>query len=158
MRVPFIARLPGVIEGGGVCTGFATALDILPTVRPAGERAAAGQSVWTEWISGRMFTGEQANVDRDMFLYFDGWNLQCARWGKWKLHVARNNTPAWSPLPPSGRWICRCSPELYDLEPIPVKLSDCAEDNPEIVVQIKSRIARRLTTFPIEVQSAWKCR
>lgn len=155
MRVPFIARHPGVIQGGGVCTGVATALDILPTFArlanaPQPANRLDGVDIWP------LLSGQQANVDRDVFLYFDGWNLQCARWGKWKLHVARNNTPAWSPTPPAGGMnLPLPSPELYDLEADPCEASDCSDDNPDIAAQIKGRIAQLLPTFPVEVQAAW---
>jgi len=155
MRVPFIARFPGVIPAGSVCTGMATALDILPTfarlsnARLPGSRLD-GVDIWP------LLSGGQTSVDRDMFLYFDGWNLQCARWGKWKLHVARNNTPPWSPMPVVGGMnLPLSSPELYDLEADPCESSDCANDNPDVVAQIRSRMAQMLPTFPAEVQSAW---
>ena len=48
------------------------------------------------------------------FLYFDGWNIQCARLGSWKLHVARNNTPAWAPAPVGGVLnLPLAAPELF---------------------------------------------
>ena len=155
LRVPFIARFPNVIEAGGVRTGMATALDILPTVARLANAALPanrldGVDIWP------MLTGEQTDVDRDVFLYFDGWNLQCARWGKWKLHVARNNTPAWTPAPAVGGLnLPLPSPELYDLEADPCEASDCSADNPDIVSQIRSRIAKMLSSFPAEVQSNW---
>jgi arylsulfatase A len=154
-RVPFLTRLPGVIQGGSVCNGVATALDILPTFArlanaPQPTTVLDGVDIWP------MLSGQQTSVDREVFLYFDGWNLQCARWGKWKLHVARNNTPAWSPIPAVGGMnLPLPAPELYDLEADPCEASDCADDNPDIVAQIKSRIAKVLPTFPAEVQAAW---
>jgi arylsulfatase len=155
MRVPFLARYPGVIPGGSVSTTMATALDILPTLArlanaplPAGR--LDGVDIWP------LLSGTSTAVDRDMFLYFDGWNLQCARWGKWKLHVARNNTPPWTPAPMGGGMnLPLPSPELYDIESDPCESSDCAADNPDVVAQITSRIAQMLPTFPSEVQAAW---
>jgi arylsulfatase len=155
MRVPFLARLPGAIPAGSVATGMATGLDVLPTLAgianaPLPAARMDGVDIWP------MLSGAQPSVDRDVFLYFDGWNLQCARWGKWKLHVARNNTPPWTPAPAVGAMnLPLSSPELYDLVGDPCESSDCADANPDVVAQIRTRIAQMLPTFPSEVQSAW---
>src|SRR5581483_7254409 len=155
MRVPFLARLPGVIQAGSLATGMATGLDILPTVAHIANAQLPSNRLDGVDITP-MLTGDQANVDRDMFLYFDGWNLQCARWGKWKLHVARNNTPPWTPSPSVGAMNLPLPlPELYDLQEDPCESSDCSDANPDVVMQIKNRIAQMLPTFPNEVQQAW---
>jgi arylsulfatase A len=36
-----------------------------------------------------LLSGQVESMDRAPLLYFNGWNLQCARWMNWKLHVAR---------------------------------------------------------------------
>ena len=88
---------------------------ILPTVArlagaPMPPNPLDGVDVWP------ILSGAQQTVSRDAFLYFDGWNLQCARMGQWKLHVARNNTPAWAPAPVGGvKNLSLASPELYNL-------------------------------------------
>jgi arylsulfatase A len=156
MRVPFIARFPGQIQSGTVSGGVAAALDILPTVArlagaPGPPNPLDGVDIWP------LLSGARQTVDRDAFLYFDGWNLQCARLGQWKLHVARNNTPAWAPAPVGGLMnLPLASPELYNLEADPGEASDCAADRPDIVSQIQQRINQLLPTFPVEVQSAWR--
>jgi arylsulfatase A len=155
MRVPFVARFPGLIPSAAVSTSMATALDVMPTFAglanaPLPSNRLDGVDIWP------VLSGQSTSVDRDMFLYFDGWNLQCARWGRWKLHVARNNTPAWTPTPAVGGMnLPLPSPELYDMEMDPCEGSDCSDDNPDVVAQIKSRILQTLPTFPNEVQAAW---
>ena len=156
MRTPFIARFPGQIQGGTECDGMATALDILPTVArlasaPTPPNPLDGVDIWP------LLSGARQTVDRDAFLYFDGWNLQCARLGQWKLHVARNSTPAWSPAPVGGVMNLQlASPELYNLVVDSGEASDCAADHPDIVSQIQQRINQLLPTFPVDVQSAWR--
>jgi arylsulfatase A-like enzyme len=103
-----------------------------------------------------MLSGEAESVTRPPFLYFDSWNLQCARVGNWKLHLSRNNTPAYSPEPKVGRWNLRLVfPELYDVNSDPEESTDMSEDNPEIVASIRAQVMQALPTFPAEVQSAW---
>jgi len=156
MRVPFIARFPGQIQSGSVCGGLATALDILPTVArrvgaPLPGNPLDGTDIWP------LLTGERQTLDRDVLLYFDGWNLQCARLGQWKLHMARNNNPAWSPAPVGGAMNLQLpSPELYNLIVDPGESSDCAADHPDIVAAIRGRVALLLPTFPADVQNAWR--
>ncbi len=156
MRVPFIARFPGRIQGGTVGAGLATALDVLPTLArlagaPLPPNPLDGVDIWP------LLTGARQTVDRDAFLFFDGWNLQCARLGQWKLHVARNNTPAWSPAPVGGLMnLPLASPELYNLVADPAEASDSAADRTDIVSQIQQRVNQLLPTFPTDVQSAWR--
>jgi arylsulfatase A len=156
MREPFIARFPGQIQSGAVCGDMATALDILPTLARLTGAALPGNrldgmDIWP------LLTGGNQTADREVFLYFDGWNIQCARLGSWKLHVARNNTPAWSPTPMGGAMnLPLAKPELYNLDVDPGEASDYAADNPAIVAEISRRIAQLLPTFPPDVQNAWR--
>lgn len=153
VRVPLIARMPGSIPAGRVAPGFASALDILPTLARVGGAPLPGQpldgvDIWP------ILCGEQDAVPHDLFLYFDWFHLQCARMGRWKLHVSRYDVPAWTagnrtnlPLP---------QPELYDLEAGPEESYDSAGDFPEVVADIRLRIANKLLTLPPAVTSAWR--
>jgi arylsulfatase A len=155
VREPFIARLPGRIPAGRVCEGVASHMDLLPTVTrlagaPLPGNTLDGVDIWP------MLSGEQETVDRDLLLYFDEWNVQCARSGKWKLHVSRYNSVAWTPVPPEGRInLPLRHPELYNLEADPEEAYDVAGDNPEIVASIRRHIEELLPTFPAQVTDAW---
>ena len=77
--------------------------------------------------------------------------------GRWKLHVSRYNSIVWTPDPAGGRMnLPLPAPELYDLESDPGESSDVAEDNPEIVAQIRTRMEEMLLTFPENVISTWR--
>jgi arylsulfatase A len=156
VRVPFIARFPGQIQGGSVSGGVASALDILPTAaRLAGAAGPGNRLDGTDMWP--LLAGQQQTLDRDVLLYFDGWNLQCARSGQWKLHIARNNTPAWAPAPPGGIMNLQLpSPELYNMIMDPGESSDCAPSNPDLIGSINHRVAQLLPTFPSDVQNAWR--
>jgi arylsulfatase len=156
VREPFLARFPGRIPKGTVCPGVAGTVDILPTVaKLTGAKLPApaldGIDIWP------LLAGARPSIDREALLYFDNWNLQCARWGKWKLHFARYNTFAYSPAPQGGRVnLPLRPPELYDIEADPMESYDVAPENPAVVRVIQSRVERLLPTFPDEVQKAWK--
>jgi hypothetical protein len=84
VREPFAAKWPGHIPKGKVANGVAAAIDLLPTF--AGlvgaslpEKPLDGIDVWP------MLAGKQQAVNREVLLYWNGWNLEAARLGKWKL-------------------------------------------------------------------------
>ena len=80
------------------------------------------------------------DVKRDIFLYFDTRYLQCARLGRWKLHVSRYNSFAWTPDPPGGRLNLPLPyPELYDVVADPSESCDVASDFPDVVADMVSK-------------------
>jgi arylsulfatase len=155
VRVPFLARYTGSIPAGRVCQGVASALDVLPTLaRLAGAGPPAnpldGLDIWP------LLAGEREAVDRDLLLFFDQWNLQCARSGPWKLHVSRYNSFAWGPAPAAGRLnLPLPRPELYNLEADPEESYDVAGDYPEVVAAIRARMEEKLLSFPAQVALEW---
>jgi arylsulfatase A len=159
VREPFIARWTGRIPPGRVVNGLASMMDVVPTVAKLCGSALPskpldGIDIWP------LLHGDRASIDRDPLLYFDNWDLQCARWslptGDWKLHVARHNTGAYMPAPPIGRRSYPLpKPELYNLKTDPDESYDVAPENPQIVAQIQAKIAQMLKTFPEPVQKAW---
>lgn len=155
VREPLLARFPGKIPQGLVCSGVAGTVDILPMMaRLAGAPLPGapldGIDIWP------LLTGQQPSLEREALLYFDGWNLQCARWRKWKLHFARYNSMAFNPEPRIGRMnLPLRPPELYDLENDPQESYDSAAENPQVVKEIQGRVERLLATFPEEVRKAW---
>ncbi len=155
VREPFLARFPGRIPKGRVCGAVAGTIDVLPTVaRLCGaslpSKPLDGIDIWP------LLTGQAKTLDREALLYFDNWNVQCARWGKWKLHFARYNSFAYSPAPAAGRMnLILAQPELYDLENDPDESYDMAPENPKVVAEIQARVERLMAGFPQEVRTAW---
>jgi len=155
IREPFIARWPGRIQGGQVSNALASMMDIFPTVAKLcggalPRKPLDGIDIWP------LLTGTKQSIARDPLLYFNLWNLQCARWNNWKLHVARYNTAAYTPAPPGGvHNFTLPRPELYDLNTDPDESYDCAPENPQIVSQIQAKIAAMIQTFPDQVKQAW---
>ena len=134
---------------------MATALDLLPTIAgftgaPLPPNPLDGADI------GPVLTGQANEVSRPLFLYFSSWDLQCARLGPWKLHVARNNTPAFMPTPKEGFFNLRLiNPELYNIERDPGESVDVSAQYPSVVALIQQQIAQMLPTFPGPVQTAW---
>ncbi len=155
VRVPFIARMNGRIPKGKVISGIGSTMDVLPTVA-----ALTGAKRPDKPLDGinilEMLQGRQS-IDREALLYFDGWNLQCARWGKWKLHVARYNSFSYGPAPAGGRVNLPLKPpELYNIVDDVDESFDVAAENPKVVKEIEDRVFRLMGGFPNEVRSAWQ--
>ena len=155
VREPFIARWAGQIPAGRTCDALASMMDVFPTVaRLTGAALPAkpldGIDIWP------LLHGDRASIDRAPLLYFDNWDLQCARWMNWKLHVARHNTAAYTPAPPGGRHsLVLPKPELYNLATDSDESYDVAPENPQIVAQIQAQMDKMLAGFPDPVQKAW---
>jgi len=155
VREPFIARWPGRLPRDRVCAALFSLMDIFPTVTGlcGGKlpgKPLDGLDIWP------LLSGQKQQMDRDPLLYFHLYNLQCARWGNWKLHVARNDTTAYVPAPPGGvRNYVLPHPELYDLSNDPDESYDVAPQYPDIVAKMQAKIGEMITTFPEPVQRAW---
>ena len=155
MKVPFLARFPGQIQGGTVADGLATGLDVLPTMArlsgaPMPPNPLDGVDIWP------LLSGARQTIDRDAFLYFDGWNLQCARLGQWKLHVARNNTPAWTPAPVGGAMNLPLASPGFTISGADSEKPPIARLTVRTSCRKSNNVSQLLPTFPVEVQSAWR--
>ena len=130
-------------------------MDVFPTVaRLCGaalpSKPLDGIDIWP------LLHGDRRSIDRAPLLYFDNWDLQCARWMNWKLHIARHNTAAYTPAPPGGRFsFLLPKPELYNLAVDPDESYDVAPENQQIVARIMARIAELIRGFPEPVRKAY---
>jgi arylsulfatase A len=153
VRLPFVARYPSAIPAGTVCRNFATTLDILPTVAsltgaPLPANPLDGIDI-RAWLAG-----QDTELARDVFLYFNDMNLQCARLGSWKLHLSHYNSPPFTPLPAEGRFNMRIAPELYDVVTDLDESHDRAPRNPAVVADLRDRAKWLLQTFPDDIRAA----
>ena len=155
-RVPFLARFPGRIPRGKVCHGVGSVMDMMPTIAklcgaPQPKNPLDGVDIWP------MLSGAKPEIEREALLYFDNVNLQCARLGKWKLHVARHNSAAFSPAPVGGRAnLPLRAPELYDVTTDLQESYDVAPEHPQVVAEIRARIDRLMAGMPDAIQQAWR--
>jgi arylsulfatase A len=107
-----------------------------------------------------VLSGKAAAADRNVLMYFGETWPQCARRGKWKLHMTRYNSTRLS-----GETRRRASqgsavlplarPELYNLEIDPGENYDVAPKYPEIVKDMVARFEGVIKTLPEEIQTAY---
>jgi arylsulfatase len=156
VRVPLLAWMPGRVAKGKVVRGVASTMDMLPTLG-----ALTGAKLPNKPLDGinilELLEGKRQVIQREVLLYFDSWNLQAARWGKWKLHLARYNSLAYNPVPQGGRInLPLRPPELYNVVDDVDESFDVAAENPAVVKEIEQHVARLLAGFPEEVRKAWQ--
>jgi arylsulfatase A-like enzyme len=85
---PTLARWPGKIPAGSVCSELAGTIDILPTFA----KLAGGEAPADRIIDGRdiwpLLSGQPgAKTPHDRFYYYWNTGLEAVRSGPWKLHV-----------------------------------------------------------------------
>jgi arylsulfatase A len=137
MRMPFVARWPGVIPAARTTQAFGTLMDILPTcAKFAGaetphDRPLDGQDL-SDVLAGR---GE--GREPEMF-YYRGEELQAVRKGPWKLHVVSNSITGNDQKPPRRHE----QPLLYHLLHDPSELFDVAGNNPAVVTELLATMER----------------
>jgi len=156
VRVPLIAWQPGRVAKGRVCHSLVSTMDVVPTVcamtgaaKPA--RALDGIDIQP------LLSGAKAELEREVVLYFDSNNVQCARWGKWKVHFSRYNNVTYSPPPAGGRKNIRLkNPELYDVVKDPDESFDVAAENPDVLKRIIARVDELIKGFPEPIQKQYQ--
>ena len=107
LRVPMIARMPGVIPGGIVNDAPAATIDILPTIcnllglAPPSDRVIDGRDIMP------MLKNASAPSPHEAIWGMQGGSLATLRSGKWKLHVRSPGPPRSSNLSPAelANWI-----------------------------------------------------
>jgi arylsulfatase A-like enzyme len=147
IRVPMIARLPGVIEPSTVSESPTYFADWLPTILEATQfdkpdDSKDGESFW------KLLTGENPNWKREnpMIWVFPEYGGQVAiRSEQWKLVRKQLNTPK-----RTGPW------ELYDLSQDESEQTDVAWKYPELVQLLSERLIRETDDndlFPVKIPS-----
>jgi arylsulfatase A len=155
VRVPFLARWPGRIQRGRTVDGVASAMDLFPTITklcgaPDPPAKLDGIDIWP------LLSAQRQSLDREPLLYFDGWNVQCMRHGRWKMHVSRYNSITYAPAPAGGRRnIALKTPELYDVVTDVDESYDVAPERPEVVRDLTARLEAMIATFPEPVRKAY---
>ncbi|MEK6300068.1 MAG: sulfatase [Acidobacteriota bacterium] len=157
VRVPGIVRWPGKIKMGSVSDEPVASIDFFPTAEAlaGGNKPDSGDKLS---IDGKnivpFLLGAEKKSPNDLLLFFDGVYLQTARAGRWKLHVARWNYPRYTASTGPQQDLILARPELYDLTVDAGESYDLAADHPDLVKELKARIAAALRSFPDEIQRA----
>ena len=139
-KVPFIARWPKRISANRVSGEIFSTLDLLPTfANLAGAELPAERKI-DGYDSTSFLLGESEESPRHEYLYYSGCLLTGVRVDQWKLVLPRPGNPrgtGWW-----GRMIEEIKEvQLYDLDADPGETTDVAGQHPEIVAELRKRIA-----------------
>lgn len=142
MRVPMLARLPGVIPAGSVCTELTTTMDFLPTFCQMSGAAQPKAKIDGHDISPLLRGNKDAKSPYDAFFYYRRRQLQAIRMGDWKWHLPLAQThPNWTSSKPTsnGR-----PGKLVNLKSDLQEQNDVSEQNPKILAKMK-KLAEQAT-------------
>ncbi|MDB4391721.1 sulfatase [bacterium] len=140
MRVPMLAKWPGRVKPGTVCTELATTMDLLPTFCKLAGAELPKQKIDGFDITNLILGHEGAKSKYESFLYYRRRQLQAIRMGDWKYHLPLEAThPNWTT--PNTERPGRPA-KLVNLKDDPVEQSDVSKSNPEVVTKMQT-IARQ---------------
>jgi len=130
MRVPFLISWPTKFPGGQVISQPVATMDLLPTLcKLLNLPADSSMPFDGEDISDLFVKG--AITDHGPIWYFDAFELNAVRVGKWKLHRRRQT---WG-----GEKFAQWSlPQLFDLERDPAECYDLSSLNPLVLEELST--------------------
>ncbi len=135
-RVPFIARLPGLVPAGVICRDLVTAMDLLPTfTRLAGGRAPDDRQLDGREIRALLGGTVEARGPEEPFFYFQSGRLTAVRAGRWKLFVRTLQT---DPDTRVDTWRPGCA--LYDLESDIGETTNIADGHSDVVARLMRHV------------------
>jgi arylsulfatase A len=139
-RVPFLARWPGRIRGGAVCSEPAMTIDLLPTfarLAESGNNGARPERLDGKDIWPLLASEPGAKSPHEALFFYWARHLQAVRSGPWKLHFA-HNYPTPEPPGEDGK------PGKMQIKKIAQELFDLREDPGESTPVTDSNVVKRL--------------
>jgi arylsulfatase A-like enzyme len=132
MREPAIARFPGRIPAGSVCTAVATSLDLLPTIASLTGAGVPDDRIMDGVDISKVLAGQE-KVGKDTVFFYKGSELYAIRKGAWKAHF----TTITRPYGPDALIEKHDPPLLFNVEEDPSERFNKASEQPEIIEAIR---------------------
>jgi arylsulfatase A-like enzyme len=144
VRVPAIARLPGVIPPGSVCTEPAMTIDVLPTLAKLCGAKLPKRTIDGKDITALLRGDKDAKSPQEAYYFCWGRELHAVRSGQWKLHLPHSYRSLKAPGKDGkpGPYVEVKTPlALYDLRRDPAERDDVSEKHPEVVKRLQKLAA-----------------
>ena len=154
VRVPGIVRWPSKIKAGTVSDEPLATIDIFPTLMALTGDANGGKLPLDGRNAVNFLLGREKASPGNLYLFFDKEFLQTARFGKWKIHVARWNVQRYQAGANNQINQTLSTPELFDMSVDMGESYNQAARYPDVVADLQKRITEKLKTFPAEIQKA----
>ena len=146
IRVPMVARLPGVIPSGSVCDEPCMTIDLLPTIAGlTGTDANLGALAIDGRDIGPLLRSEPeaTSPHEALFFWYHKGDLEAMRAGRWKLHFPHGyrtmagREPGNNGIPGKYDYSARTKLALYDLIEDPTETHDLSAIHPQVVARLK---------------------
>jgi arylsulfatase A len=149
VRVPFLARWPGVIPANSTCHEAAMTIDLLPTIAKF-----IGAELPKHPIDGLEITALLQGIasakspHESLCFYYHTNELQAIRSGKWKLMLPHSyrtmekQTMGKDGTPGRYRQVKIEQPQLFDLNEDLGETRDLASQHPEVIKQLMLQVER----------------
>ena len=149
LRVPFIARWPGVIPAGSVSHEPAMNIDIYPTfTRIAGSTLPSSQVVDGKNILPLLANGEK--TPHEALLLFNNDRIAAVRSGRWKLVVESFYRTAIASFDNASSYYAP-NGLLFDLEKDPSETYSYTRENPSVATRLRKLLEAGQKEFPSAV-------
>ena len=142
-REPCLMRWPNHIAEGTVCNKIASTIDLLPTITKITKSKIPEEKIDGVDILPLLLGKDGANPRTNFVYYYNRNNLECIRYGKWKLvfpHKSRSyksNPPGRDGFPgPTSQIDVPLA--LYDLSTDPGETMDVQEQHPDVMKQLET--------------------
>jgi arylsulfatase A len=141
-REPTIAWWPGRIPAGTVCREPATSMDMLPTIAGLADAKLPAHKIDGKDIWPLLRGQSGAKSPHEAFFYYQGWNLEAIRSGKWKLHFPHGyrtlaGRPGGTGGIPTKYESAKINLALFDLENDIGEQHNVADQNPDVVKRLQ---------------------
>ena len=147
MRVPFIVRWPGKIQGGEACEGILTAMDLFSTIAEmTGAPLPSDTKLDSISATGAILRGEP--IARDTFAYYKDADLEAVRRGDWKLHFCKTTRS-------EGVNTQVEMNALFNLREDPGEKENLFQEHPDVVENLNALADEFRRTFGDGRQAMW---
>ncbi len=145
MRVPMIARWPGRIAAGSMCSELATMMDILPTFCSLAGASLPSKKLDGFDISEILFGNKGARSQYKALYYYRRRQLQAIRTGDWKYHLPLEMThPNWTSAKQTG---AGRAGKLINLKSDLKEKIDVAGANPDVLQRMDELLKTAVATL-----------
>ncbi|EDM25444.1 arylsulfatase A [Lentisphaera araneosa HTCC2155] len=152
-RVPCVMWAPGLIPAGTETNELMTTIDLLPSLAALSSSTLPGKNKIDGIDQSALITGKAERSARNEFIYYSrSGDLEGLRQGKWKLLV---KGPKKSKKSKKSNKEAKVTIYLFDLEADVAEQNNLADQNPELVAKLKTRMQELDAEITANARPVW---